>query len=207
MKKRALSKKNYLLRIRESLDFSNLKKGFDEEILYGPLCLLGMIIIIVLFIFRLISFKIFFISFGIICYIFLIYFPFHRKKFTIFAFFLFGIIVAIFGIYSLFSGKNSFSNIKLLSILFWGYLLITFSLEAIACSKHKLKEVDLTLGYFSKKWGLWSVFLLIAISPLAYLVIAGTYYLFGKEHIYLWLPVFFFWSISIIRLFIYKILR
>jgi len=197
----------YSEKIKRSVRLGNLNKGFDEEKIYGPLCVFGMAALFLLLIFQIIDVKIFILFFAIVSYLFFFYFPFHRGHLIIYLFFIGGGFAWVLGIWSLFSGRIAFSEIKILSILWWLYLIVAFSFIFIASRKHKLQEVDLTLGFFSRKLGLWAAFALVFLAFIAFPLTAGTYFIFGKEHIYLWIPIFFFWAVSNIRLFIYKILR
>jgi hypothetical protein len=197
----------YLEKIKRSLSLKNLAGKFDEEKIYGPLCILGEIIIIFLFTFNILTLNIFIMLTAIIAYIFFIYFPFHRKLITIFTFLIFGGFLAIIGSYALFSGKINFSEIKIFSILWWVFIAITFLMEYLASFKYKLEDIDIFFGYVKLKVGMWLNYLLFPLAFYAFVFIVGTYYLFGQSHVILWIPIFFFWIISIIRLFLYRVLR
>lgn len=195
----------YLEKVKRSLSSRNLKGKFDEEKYYGLLCIFGEIIVFLLFIFGILELEIFIGLSLIIFYIFFIYFPFHKNN-TI-GIFAFGVPLGVLGIYALLSGKVLFSEIKTISIIWWVFLSITFVNEFFALKKHKIRDVDIVVNCFYRNFGFITAVSLVPLSYIAFVIFAGSYFLFGKEHLILWLPIFFFWAISNIRLFLYRVLR
>jgi len=196
---------NYMTGVIRSLSLSNFKKGFDEEQIYGSLCVFGLIGAVLLLILNIISLKIFLFILFITLYIFFVYFPFHKNN-TI-GFFAVGVPVALIGAYTMFSGKVFFYQIKILVILWWVYLTLTFLVEYFALKKNSIVDIDLVIGYIYTRFGFIPAASLVPAAYVAFVLFSGTYFLFGKEHIYLWIPIFFFWTISIIRLIIYKVIK
>jgi len=196
---------SYVTKLKRSLSLYNFKKGFDETAIYGPSCVFFEIILIFLLIFDVLALKIFVALTFIIAYTFFVYFPFHKNG-TI-TFFVFGVPLGILGFYTLVYEKVAFAEIRTISYAWWIIISLTFVIESLALTKNNINKIDITFNYFYRNFGFMLAVALVPASYIAFPVFAGSYYLFGKAHICLWTPIFFFWIISNIRLFIYKVLK
>lgn len=195
-----------LLKRRSSI--SNFKKGVDEEEIYGPICIAFLIFVLFLLIFNIINMKSFLIVFLTLFYIFFFYYPLHRTNFDVLTFFILGGPTAILGIFLFCLGKITFKDVKVVSLFIWIYFGVSVVVTTLVSYRKSLIEADITLGFFYEKVGLWMVILLILIAPFALFFIAiGTTYILGKEYYFFWIPIFVFWGISGLRLFLYKILK
>jgi hypothetical protein len=193
--------------IKKRADINNLKKGIDEEKIYGPACIILLFLYLILLFYDIITLNIFLLVFLLLLWNFFIYFPFHRKPITILTLILVLAPLIIFGFVLMVTAQVKFPSIAYISYFWWVSMIFAFLIESYACKKHKLSEVDLFFGYFKSKFGSWIVLVLAPLSSLVFLAFASTYYFLGGEHIYLWVPVLTFWVISGIRLIKYKVLK
>jgi hypothetical protein len=204
VKKNSIVKGIYLLKKRAS--FSNFKNGIDEEKIYGPICLIILFLYGLFLFFGIIDLTIFIVASLLILWNFFVYFPFHKRPITLLTFILVLVPLIVGGAYLLIIKKVIFSNIRYISYFWFFSITMAFIIEFFACKKHSLEEVDIFLGYCKRKIGFWIVPILIPLSSIVFLAFVSTYYIFGKNHFYAWIPIFIFWIISGIRLIKYRVL-
>lgn len=204
--KKGLLVKNIGL-IKKRTAISNFKKGWDEEKIYGPICLLLILMYVVLYFFNIISLNIFLVAILILIWNFFIYYPFHKTLVSIFTLIITLIPLIVCGFYLLFIGRVSFSSIAYISYFWWLSMIVTLILEFYACRKHKISEIDIFFGACKRKFGSWIIPVLACLSPIVFLAFVSSYFLFGEQHIYLWAIIFVFWVIAGIRVIKYGILR
>ena len=205
MNKKSIIKKEVDL-LEKRASFRNFKKGIDEEKIYGPMCIFWFVVFLLLYFTSIINLKILIVGLILVTYIFFIYFPFHRSAYNLISLFSVTTLFAILGFFIMLDRRVSFSNIEYISIFWLISIAISLLIEYIACRRYSLEKVDIMESAGRKKLGSWFIPFFAVIAFFTFFMFATTYYLFGKEHIYLWLPILFFWIIAGIRLIRYDIL-
>jgi len=132
-----------------------------------------------------------------------VYYKYHEKDFTPISFLVVGVPLLFYGIYAFFFEKSVVLNdIKLIFIVGIIFLIIAFILDFIGIKKHGLKrKLDITLDWYNKIFGKKSICVLIILSFPGFLfLMAGTFRIFGQEHLFFWGLIFLAWVFSDIRL-------
>lgn len=114
-------------------------------------------------------------------------------------------IITLIGLYTyFFIGGVDFNIINVLFYINAIYLTMGFVFVYLACLKHKLKpKIDYTLSWIDKTLGRFFIYVAVVISyPAFFFMLIGTFSVFGKEHVYLWIMILWAWTVSQIRLFL-----
>lgn len=142
---------------------------------------------------------------AVMLYWVLIYYPFHYSKWTPISAVAGGTILLVLGAYSMFIKKEvKFRDVMPVYIVFLILMFISDIFLLIAATNNGLiPEVDITLSWIKGNFGLFTAIIADLLGyPVFIVLMAGTYKLLDKEHLYLWIMVFLAWSVSTIRLFI-----
>ncbi len=144
-----------------------------------------------------------------------VYYRFHYYDFTPISGIIAGGILFFIGLYAVFIEKSvSFRSIKTVCIIFLVFYIVSHILVIIGMQKHGLiKGVDITLTWVKNNLDFLNagnlivytaIFLIYFIFPF---IVAGTYRLLGKEHVFLWMMIFSAWIASNIKLFVNYVLQ
>jgi len=139
-----------------------------------------------------------------------VYYKYHKKDITPISIFIGGIISIIIGFYGFFIDKSiSFGDIIPVCAVSLVFLAFSFILIFIASRKYGLqKDIDITLTWIDKYLGRFWVYAAVVIAfPVFPFIIAGTYWLLGKEYIILWVLIGFAWFIDGPRILFRHILK
>lgn len=132
-----------------------------------------------------------------------VYYKYHNTRQGALVLFIPSVISIIIGLYSYF-----FEDIFILSSIFIIYFIVLLYYLLglifiyISSKKHGLsKRIDVLAKWTDTRFGRVLLVITSIVSiPLLFFSVVGTYYLFGVEHIYLWIMIFFAWTRSGIRL-------
>ena len=148
--------------------------------------------------------KIFLIILAVLVYWKFIYYKYHNSKNGALVLIIPSAISMIVGLYA-----YSFENIFILYHMFVIYFIILFYyITGIILIYHASKKkglnnkIDVLSEWVTRVFGrVLFIIGVIIVFPLLLFSVVGTYRIFGFEHIYLWIMIFFAWSRSGIKLF------
>src|SRR3989344_3997005 len=139
----------------------------------------------------------------VLIYWIFVYYPYHYSNYTAISFIVGGGILFFIGIYSLFFEKSfGFKEIKALYLTVLAFSIVSEILILIAFIKHGfVEEIDITWFWVYQNLGFPIAIFAILMSFISYLfILAGTYRILGKEHVYLWGMILIAWFVSNVRL-------
>jgi len=145
-----------------------------------------------------------------ILYAALILYPHHYSAYTPVSAVIGGAIFVILGAYSMLLEKSvKFKDFKIIYLIIAIFFIISHILIIIGFSKHGfVPGVDITLSWVYKMLGIAGIYISIPIIyPASYFMIAGTRRILGKEYIYIWATIIFFWFFSNLRLLMNYVLK
>ena len=150
------------------------------------------------------------IVFAVALYWIFVYYRFHDLDYTPISFFIGGGILSLTGLHALFISKSvKFKEIK------WAYIVLVIAqtictaLILAAMWKHGLtKDIDVVSEWTARTFGIYFLYFgMIAIYPIYALMLAGTYKLLKKEHIFFWGMILLAWTVGGTKLLIHYVIR
>jgi hypothetical protein len=150
------------------------------------------------------------IVFAVALYWMLVYYRFHNTDYTPISFFAGGAILFLIGLHVLLVSKSvKFREIKWTYITLVIVYSISLTLILIAMWKHGLiKEIDVVSEWVARTFGIYFLYFGMAvIYPIFALMVAGTYKLLKKEHVFFWGMIILAWFVSMTKLLIHYVLK
>lgn len=141
----------------------------------------------------------------VVLYWIFVYYPYHYSAYTPISFVVAGTVLFFLGIYGIFIKKDvKFKDLKYLYYVILGFAVVSEIFILLAVHKHGLLSgIDITWAWIAERLGSAVAVLAAVLSfPVYYVMLAGTYKLLGKEHVYIWGLVCLAWTVSNIRLLI-----
>ncbi len=154
--------------------------------------------------------KIIAIVLAIVIYWKFVYYPYHYSSYTPISFVVAGAVLFFAGIYGLFIKKDvKFKDLKYLYYVILFFAVVSEVFILLAVLKHGLLPgIDITWAWIAVNLGNIPLILIILLSfPVYLIMLAGTYKLIGKEHVFIWGMICLAWIVSNYRLFVTYVIK